>query len=323
MTTDKAELSNVLAGLRADPKRISAKYHYDERGSELFEKITELDEYYLTRTERALLHRWMPAWVNELAPATLIELGAGSAEKSRVALDAMVAKSCGRAYVPVDVSADFLAATADALAVEYPSLEIAPVVADITQPIELPPDLPGPRWIAFLGSTLGNFEPADAVELLRRIGAELRAADRFVLGVDLRPGEKKTAERIELAYNDAEGVTAAFSLNILSVVNAEFGSDFDLSGFEHRSEYNAEAGRIETFLDATRDQLVLLPQGDPLRIVEGEPLRTEISCKYDRPTIDGLFDGAGLRVDRWVEDDEGLYALVLGARADDEGAPRS
>ncbi len=307
-----SRLEEVLDGLRRPDRRISSKYHYDERGSELFERITTLEEYYPTRVERALLEHRMPGWIADLCPATLVELGAGSAEKSRVLLDAMVRSGCGRAYVPVDVSADFLAATAAALREEYPGLVVMPEVADITEPLDLPSELPHPRWIAFLGSTLGNFEPHEATSLLTRVAGRLRSDDHFLLGVDLRPGRVKTVERIEQAYDDAAGVTAEFSLNILRVLNDEFGSDFDPTGFRHRSGYDVEAGRIETFLVSIRDQTVTFPGGHVFDIAEGEAIRSEISSKYDRPTIDGLFTDAGLAVDRWIEDEDGFYALVLG-----------
>lgn len=310
----KAELDTILRGLRANPRNVSAKYHYDERGSRLFEEITELEEYYLTRTERALLHRWMPVWVAELRPATLMELGAGSADKSRVVLDAMVAEGCGHTYVPIDVSADFLAETAAALDEEYAALDIVPSVGDITAPLDLPEDTPGPRWLAFLGSTLGNFDENGAVALLGRVAGKLRDEDHFLLGIDLRPGPGKSVERIERAYDDSRGITAAFSLNILAVLNAEFGSDFDLGAFGHRSGYDAKSGRIETYLDVQRAVTVRFPGEAPIELAKGESIRTEISCKYDRPTVDRLFARTGLVVERWVEDDEGLYALVLGTR---------
>lgn len=310
------ERSELLAGLMAPEKRIATKYHYDERGSRLFEEITELDEYYLTRTERALLKRWMPSLVEDLRPATLVELGAGSAEKSRIILDAMEAARSGRAYVPIDVSADFLDETAQRLRDEYPELDIEPYVADITEPLNLRADLPHPRWAAFLGSTLGNFDDAEAGELLRRIANGLgEGGDRFLLGVDLRPGPTKTVDRVEAAYNDAKGVTARFSLNILAVVNDRFGSDFHLDGFEHRSVYDPETGRIETSLDSRRDQCVRFLGGEEIFVARGEAIRTEISSKYDRPTIERLYSPAGLTVDRWLEDEEGLYALVLSGPA--------
>lgn len=307
------ELAQVLADLRGPRKRIASRYHYDDLGSRLFEEITELDEYYLTRTERALLREWMPGLVAELRPATLVELGAGSAEKSRIVLDAMVAAGCGEAYVPLDVAEEFLARTAAALGEEYPDLDIVPRVADLNEPLDLPESPPHPRWIAFLGSTLGNFEDQAARALLRRIADGLHDGDRFLLGVDLRPGPRKSRERIEAAYNDAEGVTARFSRNILTVLNTRFGSDFDLDAYQHRSAYNPDTGRIETYLDATRDQVVRFPGGHEIHVARGEGIRTEISAKYDRPGIDDLFESAGLSVERWMEDDEGLYALVLSS----------
>ncbi len=310
---DEAMLAEVLEGLQRADKRIASKYHYDERGSQLFEEITRLDEYYPTRTERALLKEWMPRWVDALRPAALVELGAGNAEKSRIVLDAMVESGCGEAYVPVDMSADFLQETAQRLEEEYPSLAILPTVADITSPLPLPSRLPSPTWIAFLGSTLGNFDDEGAAELLGRIHRRLRSDDRLLLGVDLRAGPGKSAQRIELAYNDDAGVTAAFSLNVLSVLNDALGTDFDLEGFRHRARYLAERGRIETDLVSMRDQVVRFPDGPEIDIAEGEAIRTEISCKYDRPTIDALFAEAGLRVERWQEDGRGYYALVLGA----------
>jgi len=306
------ELSTLLRGLSGPGKRISSKYHYDERGSRLFEEITELDEYYLTRTERGLLERWIPQWVAELGPRTLIELGAGSAEKSRIILDAMTGERGSQAYVPVDVSRTFLRKTSEALREEYPHLLVVPEAHDIAEPLEFSGNLPCPRWIAFLGSTLGNFDDAQATSLLRRVATRLGPDDLFVLGVDLRPGKKKTVQRVEAAYDDARGVTARFTLNILSVLNDRFGSDFDLSAFRHRSGYDAETGRIETFLDSLRNQVVRFPGGGLVSIAEGEAIRTEISAKYDRPAIDALFDQAGLAVSRWVEDADQLYALILG-----------
>lgn len=312
---EATEFEELLAGLRGTPKRISSKYHYDEAGSKLFEDITRLDEYYPTRRERALLVRTMPDVVADMCPATLVELGAGSAEKSRIILDAMVDAGCGRGFVPIDVSEDFLHETARSLADEYPSLTITPIVGDIIAPIQLPDGLDAPRWVAFLGSTLGNFDEQDASALLSRIRSALQPADRFLLGIDLRPGAHKTKERIELAYNDAAGVTASFSVNLLQVVNDQFGSDFDPSAWTHRSVYSTERGRIETDVVATRAQSVLFPDGSRVEIAAGEAIRTEISSKYDRPTIDALFASAGLQVDQWIEDEDAYYALVLGTPA--------
>ncbi|HUF74813.1 MAG TPA: L-histidine N(alpha)-methyltransferase [Longimicrobiales bacterium] len=309
----EAMLAEVLAGLRQPDKRIPSKYHYDETGSELFERITGLDEYYLTRAERALLARWMPVWVEELAPAALVELGPGGADKSRIILDAIVGRVPEALYVPVDVSGDFLHAVADQLRTEYPGLQVEPEVADMTGDLTIAHELPERAWIALLGSTLGNFAPAGAVRLLRRIAAKLRATDRFLLGVDLRPGAGKGLERVELAYNDPAGITEEFSRNLLRVLNRELGADFEPDAFRYVSFYHEEEGRIETYQESLRDQVVRFGDGSEVELREGERIRTEMSAKYDRPTIDALFAEAGLVVDRWVEDERGDYTLVLGA----------
>jgi len=309
-------LKEVLEGLRRHQKELSSKYLYDAVGSALFEDITRLSEYYPTRTERALLERWMPEWVELERPAALVELGAGSAEKSRVVLDEMERLDTGNLYVPVDVSGDFLHETAALLREEYDSLIVRPAVADITEPLKLPGVLPEPSWFALLGSTIGNFDAPQATRLLCRIARQMRAADRFLLGVDLRPGPNKSQARLEAAYDDAAGVTAAFNLNVLRVLNRELGSDFDLRGFRHEALYVPEAGRIEMHLSARSRQIVHFPgAGDAIVFVTGETIRTEISCKYNRPAIDVLFSDAGLTVERWAQDDDGLFALILARRA--------
>ncbi|HEX7239411.1 MAG TPA: L-histidine N(alpha)-methyltransferase [Longimicrobiaceae bacterium] len=306
-----AMLADLREGLSRPQKELPPKYFYDVRGSELFEEITRLPEYYLTRTERALLERWMPVWAASLRPRSLVELGAGSAVKTRIVLDAMRATGEARSYVPVDVSADFLAATAEALRGEYPGLEVVPAVADISEAFELPRGLPGPTLHAFLGSTLGNFAPEGAAALLRQVRAAMAPGDRFLLGVDLR----KDPARVEAAYNDARGVTAEFNRNMLRVLNREAGADFDPEAFEHRAFYNREEHRIEMHLVSSRPQTVSVPGIGPVRLVEGESIRTEISCKHDRGSVTALLGAAGLEVAEWETDAEGLYALVLGAPA--------
>jgi L-histidine Nalpha-methyltransferase len=306
---------DVLAGLSRPQKELSPKYFYDTRGSELFEEITRLEEYYPTRTERELLERWADPWVGELRPAALVELGAGSARKSRILLDAMRTHGCGRLYVPVDVAADFLRATARGLRSEYPGLSVVPAVADISEAITLPVTPPEPTWYALLGSTLGNFDVAPAVRLLGRLARRLRPADRFLLGADLRPGMHKSVGRLEAAYDDARGVTAAFNLNVLAVLNRELGCDFDLDCFAHRAFYDVERGRIEMHLVSLRPQLVRFPGSGLVAFRRGESLRTEISCKYDRDSVDRLLTAAGMEVARWVEDADGLFALIMARRA--------
>ncbi|MCG6955088.1 MAG: L-histidine N(alpha)-methyltransferase [Gemmatimonadetes bacterium] len=307
-------LAEVWEGLGRAQKEIDPKYFYDTRGSELFEEITGLEEYYPTRTERALLERWSSPWVEESRPASLVELGAGSARKTRILLDAMRDHGCGRLYVPVDVAHEFLSDTARCIRSEYPDLAVTPAVADITAGLTLPVSPPGPTWYAFLGGTLGNFDVTPATQLLRRVARRMRAADRFLLGADLRPGAHKTAADLVRAYDDADGVTAAFNLNVLTVLNREFGSDFDLDSFTHRAVYREDKGRIEMHLVSERPQIVRFPGAGAVALREGETILTEISCKYDRPSLEAVLAEAGLRVTRWVEDEKGLFALVMTAR---------
>jgi L-histidine Nalpha-methyltransferase len=304
---DPGVLAEVRRGLSRAQKELPPKYFYDERGSELFEQITRLPEYYLTRTEKALLQRWMPEWIGELRPGALVELGAGSAEKTRIVLDAM-RETVGRgAYVPVDVSAEFLEDVAARIAADYPTIDVVPVVADITADFALPDILPRPTLHAFLGSTIGNFAPEEAAALLARVRRRLAPGDAFLLGVDLR----KDPAVIEAAYNDAAGVTAEFNRNMLRVLNRVAGTDFDPDAFDHHAFYDRTLHRIEMHLVARTPQTVSIPGAGEFRVAGGEPIRTEISCKHDRASIDAMLGGAEMRVERWETDAAGLYAIVL------------
>jgi L-histidine N-alpha-methyltransferase len=296
-------LEEVRDGLSRAQKELPPKFFYDERGSELFEAITRLPEYYLTRAEAALLARWMPVWLDALRPASLVELGAGSAVKTRLILDAIPAAGV---YVPVDVSADFLDASARGIRASYPALEVRPVAADFTTTFALPP-LPHPTLHAFLGSTIGNFTADDAVALLRATRARMETDDRFLMGVDLR----KNPAIIQAAYNDAAGITAEFNRNMLRVVNARTGADFYVAAYEHRAFYDRTEHRIEMHLVALRPQTVTVPGAGVWTIAAGESIRTEISCKHDRASVDTLFAAAGLCVERW--EDDGLFAIIFGA----------
>lgn len=303
-------LSDVADGLGREQKELSPKYFYDERGSELFEEITLLPEYYPTEAERNLLRDIAPALIEELAPATLIELGAGSASKTRVILDAMSAAGTGRAYLPIDVSADFLTDVAEQLKSEYPALEIQPVVADITADYTLPART-SPTLFAFLGSTLGNFGREEAVSILSHLSRQMLAQDSFLLGVDLR----KEISTLEAAYNDSRGVTAEFNLNVLRVLNTELGADFDPGTFRHRAFYDAQHQRIEMHLHSLRNQTVSIPGIGDVIFAEGESIRTEVSYKYDRESIAELFQSAGLVLHRWMPDRGDRFALFLGVSA--------
>ena len=304
-------VAEVAAGLSFPQKELSPKYFYDQRGSELFEEITRLEEYYPTRTERALLEAWMPGLIRRLGTRTLLELGAGSAEKSRVILNAMRAAGTAEVYVPIDVSASFLSQTATRLRREYPRLAVEPAIADISEDFSLPRRLPRPALYAFLGGTIGNFYPTAAIRLLGRVRAAMEPGDRFLMGVDLR----KDVARIEAAYNDAAGVTAAFNRNMLLVLNQELGASFDPMAFDHRAFYEPVAHRIEMHLVSRREQWVEVPGVGTVHFAAGESLRTEISCKHDRESVAQLFESAGLEIEAWRSDPDSLFALVVGAAA--------
>jgi L-histidine N-alpha-methyltransferase len=250
-----------------------------------------------------------------LRPAALVELGAGSADKTRLLLDAMVYGGSGEVYVPIDVSAEFLDDAAGRLRDEYPTLGIEPLVGDIADPLELGSDLPQPALLAFLGSTIGNFDPDGARDLLRNVSAAMRPGDRFLLGADLR----KNPSIIEAAYNDAQGVTAEFNLNVLRVLNRDLGADFDVARFEHRAFYDRTLHRIEMHLVSTEDQIAHIPGVGSVSFAGGESIRTEISCKYDRPTLGGMLADAGLGIDRWITDAAQTYALIVASLTQRDG----
>ena len=302
-------LRDVTRGLSKPQKELDPKYFYDSRGSELFERITTLPEYYLTRAERALLESAMPSLVQEVRPRSLVELGAGSASKTRIILDAMQAIGSAAQYVPVDVSRDFLEESAERLRDSYPDLDITTAVGDFTRELTLP-DMQRPALFVFLGSTIGNFERDAAIRILARIANHMRPADRFLLGVDLR----KNVGTIEAAYNDEAGVTAEFNLNVLSVLNRELGADFDLTAFSHRAVYTRDLHRIEMHLDSQRDHVVTIPDaGMEVCFRRGESILTELSCKYDKKTVEGLFERARLRFDKWIPDRDAQFALAVGS----------
>jgi len=302
-------LAEVAAGLAAPQKELPPKYFYDHRGSELFEEITRLPEYYPTRTERSLLESWMPALISELGTRTLVELGAGSAEKSRIILSAMRAAGTAGLYVPIDVSASFLDQTAGRLRREYPGLRVEPAVADIAEEFDLSRAVPHPALYAFLGGTIGNFYPPAAIRLLRRVRSAMHPTDRFLMGVDLR----KDVRLIEAAYNDSQGVTAEFNRNMLLVLNHELGANFDPDAFEHLAVYEPVTHRIEMHLVSKVEHEVRVPGIGLVAFRQGESIRTEISCKHDRRSVGDLFAAAGLRIEIWRPDPGALFALVVGA----------
>jgi L-histidine N-alpha-methyltransferase len=300
-------LSEIREGLTRQQKELPPKYFYDHAGSRLFDEITRLPEYYLTRVERDLLVQCTQWFVTRTGCRTLVELGAGSASKTRILLDGMQRAGTGCAYLPIDLSAAYLTETVGRLQVRYPDLRISPVVADIAKDFRLPRH-DGPVLFALLGSTIGNFDEMHATRLLRRIRGLMGPLDHFLLGADLR----KDPRVLEAAYNDSRGVTARFNLNILEVLNRELGAGFDLAEFEHRAFYNSELHRIEMHLVSRRNQLPAIPGIGAIALQQGETIRTEISCKYDRPAIELLFEAAGLALESWHTDEHHLISLALG-----------
>jgi L-histidine N-alpha-methyltransferase len=300
-------LADVRDGFAHVQRELSPKYFYDRRGSQLFEEITRLPEYYLTRAEREILVARVSDIVDITSARTLVELGAGSAAKTRILLAAMRSHALGVTYIPVDVSEEFLRQTGRALRREFPSLIVEPVVSDISVSLDLPPRLPEPVLFAFLGSTIGNFDDADAVKLLRRVRAHMQQGDWLVLGTDLR----KDRETIEAAYNDRAGVTAEFNRNMLRVLNAELGADFVPERFAHHAFYDETEHRIEMHLISMGDQTVHIPGLGDISFRDGESIRTELSHKYDRASLDVLAASADLEVAHWFIDGESRFALSL------------
>jgi L-histidine N-alpha-methyltransferase len=297
-------------GLTANPKTMPPKYLYDALGSELFERITELPEYYQTRTERSILERVAPLIVDRVRPDVLIEFGSGSAYKTRVLLDEM--RRAGRlgGYGMLDVSESALRSAARRLVDDYPDLHVECYISDFEHLVELP--YRGRRRLfAFLGSTIGNFESDDAEAFLAQVAERLQPEDAFLIGFDL----VKDVGRLERAYDDAEGVTARFTHNLLTVMNRELGADFDLDAFEHRARYNEHEARIEIHLVSRREQTVRLEALDlEVPFAAGETLRTELSHKYTRRSVEALLEAGGLTLDLWETDPDGLFALGLARR---------
>ncbi|HET6545472.1 MAG TPA: L-histidine N(alpha)-methyltransferase [Rhodanobacteraceae bacterium] len=290
-------LADVRAGLRRTPKRLSSRYFYDARGSALFERICEQPEYYLTRAELALMEQH----VRDIAAvigreALVVEYGSGSGQKTRLLLANLEAPV---AYVPVEISRAALTASVAALAPEFPHIEMLPVCADFTERFALPrPARPQRRTLVYFpGSTIGNFEIRDALALLCDMREEMGPNGAALIGVDL----KKDTAVIEAAYNDAAGVTAEFTLNMLARFNRELGADFDLDGFRHRAHYNPMAGRIETHIVSRREQTVRIG-GESFHFAASEAMLVEYSCKYSIEDFARLAARAGLRVERvWTD----------------------
>jgi L-histidine N-alpha-methyltransferase len=301
----------VRLGLTAKPKELAPKYFYDERGSQLFERITELPEYYPTRAERAILATRSSEIIAAAGePNTLVELGSGSAAKTRHLLSAMRDAGCLGTYVPVDISEEITHETAASLVEEYPGLAVRGLVCDFERDLELIPNGGGGRLIAFLGGTIGNLYPDARRDFLSRLAALMGPDDRILLGTDL----VKEPERLESAYDDSQGVTAEFNRNVLVVLNRELGAEFDPSRFEHVARYDSNAERMDIRLRSLVDQTVRIDALDlTVRFAAGEEMRTEVSAKFTRERLEGVYRESGLTLAGWFTDSAGDYALSLAS----------
>ncbi|MFF5787389.1 L-histidine N(alpha)-methyltransferase [Streptomyces sp. NPDC012693] len=297
--------ADVLQGLTRSAKELPPKWFYDARGSDLFEEITRLPEYYPTRAEREILKARAAEIAAATGARTLVELGSGSSEKTRFLIDALLPGL--ESYVPVDVSESALTGAAESLLAERPELRVHALVADFTRGLALPGS-PGPRLVAFLGGTIGNLLPGERRTFLRSVRAMLTPGDALLLGTDL----VKDEATLVAAYDDRSGVTAAFNKNVLSVIDRELGADFDPDAFEHVAVWDGEREWIEMRLRARRALTVKIPELDlVVPFAAGEEMRTEVSAKFRQAGVRDELAEADLDLERWWTDSEGRFALSL------------
>jgi L-histidine N-alpha-methyltransferase len=308
-----AVLDEALRGLTATPKTLSPWLLYDERGSQLFDAITELPEYYLTRTERGIFTAHaqdIRAMMGSLV--TVAELGAGSAGKTGVLLAEFAAAQDALLYQPIDISATALDEASASIASKLPGVQIASQVANyITEPYSIARPEGAQVLALYIGSSIGNFAPEEAVAILTNLRAHLEAGDMLLLGVDIAPGPQKTVATLEAAYDDAAGVTAAFNRNVLTRLKRELGANFNVDGFEHRARWNAEASRMEMHLESLIPQRVTIGEKE-IAFEAGETIHTENSYKFTAERLDQLLSTAGFDIARTLHDENGQFAVVLG-----------
>jgi len=299
---------DVLDGLTRPFKELPPKHFYDARGAELFDQICELPEYYPTRAERAILEQAAGELAELTGAVELVELGSGTAAKTRVLLDALEAAGTLRRYIPVDVTESMVRDCAEELTIEYPGLRVHGVIGDFERHLDQVPPAVGPRIVAFLGGTIGNFPPGSRRRFLRKIARLLGPDDHLLMGTDL----VKDPRVLEAAYDDAQGVTAEFNLNVLRVLNRELGADFDPDDFEHVALFDHEHEWIEMRLRARREHTTIVRGLDlPVHFDAGEELRTEISAKFTPERLQGDLSAAGLELVRWLTDPDEMFALTL------------
>jgi len=300
----------IRVGLSSSPKQLPCRYFYDAEGSKIFEEICQLPEYYLTRVERDLLERYTSEILAFVPPASgLVELGSGSAEKTRLLIEALLARDGALTFAPIDISLSALEASASDLLARFPDLDVCGLAGEYERGLEQLHRLrQGDDLILWLGSSAGNFSRTDAAAFLSRLRGEMLPGDQLLLGVDLR----KDAATLERAYHDSQGVTARFNLNLLTRINRELGGEFDLSGFDFEAIYRERQGVVQSYLVSRRKQRVRIEALDlEVDFEAGERIHTEDSYKYSSEEIEGLATQSGLRhVTRWI-DDEARFCLAL------------
>ncbi len=299
IATDAMALE-VREGLSATPKRLPAWLFYDEAGSELFEQITELPEYYLTRTERSILERFASEILGQAGPSlTLVELGAGTASKTRILIEELLLRQSRTVFYPIDVSPSALDEAVRQLGRQFPNLRVNPIVADYTGGVPALSRISGRKLVLYIGSSIGNFEPPDAIRMLRRIRQTLRPGDALLLGADFA----KSPKILLPAYNDSQGVTTAFNKNILARLNRELDADFDLDRFRHIALWNRRQFRMEIYLESTEAQRVFIPALDmDVSLDPGERIHTENSYKYTDEMIESILRQSGFTLEQtWCD----------------------
>ena len=299
---------DVANGLFGEPRTLPPKYFYDQRGSDLFDQICDVPEYYPTRTESALLERIAGTVIEASRPERIVELGSGTSRKTRHLLDACTEQACYPVYAPFDVCDDVLVATGEALHEEYGWLDVRPMVGDYTAGLGNLPQSQGRNLVVFLGGTIGNFSPEERLDFLIELRGVMHERDSLLIGAD----RVKETEILHAAYNDDAGITAAFNLNVLRVLNRELGANFDLDGFEHYAHFNPVESRIEMHLISMRDQSIHFGHMDEdLEFREGDHIRTEISTKFTRREFESLLLESGFRISDHYESNGLKFSLLL------------
>jgi dimethylhistidine N-methyltransferase len=299
----------VRDGLSATPKRLPCKLLYDAVGSELFEQITELPEYYLTRTERDIFEDYAAEMLQAAGPSlTLVELGAGTANKTRILIEELLQRQTRALFYPIDVSPAALNEAVTQMAAQFPQLRVNPIVADYSGGVPALTRISGRKLVLFIGSSIGNYDPPEAIAMLRRIRRSLRAGDALLLGTDLA----KSSKVLVPAYDDAQGVTAQFNKNILARLNRELDADFNLDAFRHLALWNKRCSRMEIYLESTQAQSVFIPAIDmDVRFAAGERIHTENSYKYTDDMVNDILSSSGFKLERTWTDPRRWFGVHL------------